>query len=65
MYFAQQTEMVLTKEERAKIEEIRAILERMAGAAAKYGAQLKSGLDIQTQAKGANAALSKILSICL
>lgn len=66
MYFeTQQIEMALNKEEREKIEEVRAILEHMAGTALKYGAQLKCGLGIQMQANGANAALSKILSMCI
>ena len=66
MYFeTQQIEMALTKEEREKIEEVRAMLERMAGTAQMYGAQLKCGLGIQMQANGANAALSKILSMCI
>ena len=65
MHLKTQIEMVLTKEEREKIKEVRVMLVRMAGAALKYGAQLKCGLDILKQANGANAALSKILSMCI
>lgn len=65
MYLEKRIEMALTKEEREKIKEVRVMLAHMAGTALKYGAQLKCGLDILTQANGANAALSKILSMCI